>query len=107
MLKFLISGAVTAIVCATTAAQAGTYIVEQSQSRYISCYKRVYVPAKIEVNTRGILVRPPSKEWEVGGDTWAYVRNPPVFIQTERVVEPDHFTLVSGGCPVAGYGVAP
>jgi hypothetical protein len=107
MLKLLISGSVTAILCATTAAQAGTYIVEQSQSRYISCYQRVYVPAKIEVNTRGVLVRPPSKAWEVGGDTWAYVRNPPVYIETQRVVEPDHFTLVSSGCPVAGFGVAP
>jgi hypothetical protein len=107
MQKFLIAGLATATIFAATAAEAGTYIIEQSQSRYISCYKRVYVPAKIEVNTRGVLVRAPSKAWEVGGDTWAYVRNPPVYIQTTRVVEGDHYTLVSGDCPVAGYGVAP
>jgi len=107
MHKFLVAGFLTATVFAATAANAGTYITEQSQSRYIACYKRVYVPAKIEVNTRGILVRAPSKAWEVGGDTWAYVRNPPVYIETTRVVEGDHYTLVSDGCPVGGFGSAP
>jgi hypothetical protein len=89
---------------AATAAHAGTYIIEQSQSRYIACYKKVYVPAKLLVNTRGVLVRQESKVWEAGGDTWAYVRNPPVYIETTRVVEPDHYTLVSDACPVAGFG---
>jgi len=108
MQKLLTAGFVTATVFAVTAAHAGTYVVEQSQSRYIACYKRVYVPAKVEVNTRGVLVRSASKAWEVGGDTWAYVRNPPVYIETTRVVEPDHYTLVSDGCPVApAFGTAP
>jgi len=80
------------------AANAGTYIVEESQSHYIACYDRVYVPAKIAVNTRGKLVRPYSQSWEVSGDSWNYVRNVPVYIQTRRVVEPDHYTLVSGAC---------
>lgn len=101
-------GAVSVAACAlfgaTVTASATTYIVEQSQSRYISCYRKVYVPARIEVNTRGVLVRAASREWEVNGDTWAYVRNPPVFIETRRVVEPDHFTLVAADCPIAGFG---
>jgi hypothetical protein len=78
---------------------AGTYIIEQSQSRYIQCYSQVYVPARIQVNTRGRLVRAPSKGFEVSGDSWNYVSNPPVYIQTQRVVEPDHYTLVGAGCP--------
>ena len=68
-------GAVAVAACAlfgaTVTASATTYIVEQSQSRYISCYRKVYVPARIEVNTRGVLVRAASREWEVNGDTWA------------------------------------
>ena len=115
MKKLLMVGLAAATLLDATQVFAGeccgyptsTYVTEQSQSRYIACYKRVYVPAKIAVNTRGILVRAPSKAWEVGGDTWAYVRNPPVYIETTRVIDPDHYTLVSDACPVAGYGSAP
>ncbi len=81
-----------------TAASAGTYYVEESQSRYIACYNRVYVPAKILVNTRGKMVRPYSQSWDVQGDSWNYVRNVPVYIQTSRVAEPDHYTLVPAAC---------
>jgi len=86
-----------------TAANAGTYVIEESQSRYIACYNQVYVPAKILVNTRGKLVRPYSQSWEVAGGSWNYVRNVPVYIQTQRVVEPDHYTLVPSSCGPKPY----
>jgi hypothetical protein len=104
MQKLLMIGFAAASVLAASSASAGTYVVEESQSRYISCYKKVYVPAKILVNTKGVLVKAGNKAWEVGGDTWAYVRNPPVYIETKKVIEADHYTLVSGDCPVAGFG---
>lgn len=81
------------------AAYAGTYVVEEAQSRYIQCYNRVYVPSKVLVNTRGKLVRRYSQSWEIAGASWNYVRNPATFIQTRRVIEPDHYTLVTTGCP--------
>jgi hypothetical protein len=79
-------------------ANAGTYITERAESRYIACYNRVYVPAKVLVNTRGKLVKRYSQGWETAGDSWNYVRYPATFIQTSRVVEPDHYTLVGTGC---------
>lgn len=99
MRKFLLIGLATLGVCATTQAFAGTYIVEESRSRYITCYNKVYVPAKVMVNTRGVRVRAQGTAWEVSGDRWNYVRNPAVYISTRRTVEPDHYTLEASGCP--------
>jgi hypothetical protein len=85
--------------CSSTQAFAGTYVVEESRSRYITCYNKVYVPAKVQVNTRGVKVRGGGTSWEVNGDRWDYVRNIPVYIETRRTVEPDHYTLQASGCP--------
>ncbi len=92
-------GLVAAASLYGASAMAGTYVVEESQSRYISCYNKVYVPAKILVNTRGKLVKAGGHAWDISGDRWDYVREIPVFIETRRVSEPDHYTLVSTGCP--------
>lgn len=99
MSKFLLFGIATLGVCAGTQAFGGTYLVEESRSRYLTCYNKVYVPAKVQVNTRGIKVRGEAKAWEINGDRWDYVRNPAVFIATRRTVEPDHYTLQTTGCP--------
>lgn len=82
-----------------TSAMAEVYTVREAQSRYIACYDRVYVPATIEVNTRGERVREASEAWETGSSQWNRVRNPGVYIQTRRVIEEDHYTLVRRSCP--------
>lgn len=94
----LLSLAASAVAAIATPASARTFVVEETRSRFIACYDRVYVPARVLVNTRGRLVRRASTSWEVSGDRWDFVRNPGVFIQTRRTVEPDHFTLVARGC---------
>lgn len=86
-------------VLGVTAASAETYTVREAQSRYVACYERVYVPATIEVNTRGELVRAESEEWQTSGAHWNRVRNPSVYIQTRTVIEDDHYTLVRKSCP--------
>lgn len=98
MLKSVIAAAALLAVGAG-AASAEVYTVREAQSRFVACYERVYVPATIEVNTRGELVREQSEGWETAGNHWNRVRNPAVYIQTRRVIESDHYTLVRKSCP--------
>jgi hypothetical protein len=81
-----------------SSATARTYLVDETQSRFIACYHREYVPAVVRVNTRGKLVQAAYNSWDVNGDQWNYVRNPGVYIQTRRIVEPDHYTLIGNDC---------
>ena len=81
-----------------SSASAETYIVRQVVSPNIACYDRVYVPARVLVNTRGRLVRGESKVWVTSPGRWDYVRNAATYIQTRKVVEADHYTLVRRGC---------
>lgn len=99
MNKILFASVIVGTVFAAGAASAETYLVSQSQSRYIACYNKEYVPAKVLVNTRGKLVAKESVVWEVSSASWNKVRNPAVYIETRKVVEPDHYKLVSVGCP--------
>lgn len=99
MNKLHMIGLAAFLVCGATQAIGGTYVVEESRSRYITCYNKVYVPAKVQVNTRGIKVRGESNAWEIAGDRWDYVRNPGVYISTRRTLEADHYTLQATGCP--------
>ena len=86
-------------VLGVSAASAETYTIREAQSRYVACYERVHVPATIEINTRGELVRAESEEWQTRGAHWNRVRNPSVYIQTRRTIETDHYTLVRKSCP--------
>jgi hypothetical protein len=91
-----------ALAGATTVASqavADTFVVRESVSRYIACYNKEYVPAKVLVNTRGIRVRGESQGWEIGPTRWDRVRDPGVYIQTRRTIERDHYTLIRTGCP--------
>ncbi len=99
MNKALFASVICGVVFAASAASAETYLVSQPQSRYIACYSKEYVPAKVLVNTRGKLVQKESKAWEVSADQWNKVRSPAVYIETRRVVEPDHYKLVATHCP--------
>jgi len=99
-MKILVALGVVGAVCTLAdTASARRYNVDEAVSRYIACYTKVYVPAVVQVNTRGKLVRPATRSWEISGDRWDYVRDAAVYIQTRRIVEPDHYTLVSSACP--------
>lgn len=94
----LLSLAASFVALAAGTATARKYIVDETRSKFIACYDRVYVPARVQVNTRGRLVKRASTGWEIAGDRWDYVRYPGTYIQTRRTVEPDHYTLVARGC---------
>ena len=85
---------------AAGSADARHYKVETSVSRFIGCYTRVYVPAVVAVNTRGRLVRPGGRHWsiDVADDNWDLLRDAPVYMQSVKVVDPDHYTLISKNC---------
>lgn len=99
MNKLIFSTVIIGTLFAAGAASAETYLVSQPQSRYIACYNKEYVPAKVLVNTRGKLVAKESVAWEVSSAAWNKVRSPAVYIETRKVVEPDHYKLVAVGCP--------
>ncbi|GGK35049.1 hypothetical protein [Salinarimonas ramus] len=99
MILKTVAATAAALLVGTVAAQAETYTVREAQSRYIACYERVYVPATIEVNTRGELVREGGEAWQTSGNHWNRVRELPVYIQSRTVIEPDHYTLVRKSCP--------
>ena len=86
--------ALTSMQAISTAAKAETYVVSESRTNVLACYNKVYVPAKVLVNTRGVLVRGESQGWSVTGDQWLRVRSPAVYIQTRKTIESDHYTLV-------------
>lgn len=67
-----------------------------------ACYDKVYVPATVQINTRGRLVSPERFSWEQGELQWQRVRHPAVYIQTRKVIEQDHYTLVRAACREAG-----
>lgn len=90
----LMATAVGACILAGAPAHAGRYLVSESIGHVLACYDKVYVPATVEYNTRGILVQHPSVDWDVGGDRWLRVRHPAVYIETRRVLEADHYKLV-------------
>ena len=98
MKKFVMLCLAASAVALATPASARTFVVDESPSRFIACYDRQYVPARVRVNTRGRLVRGASRGWEIAGERWDHVRYPGTYIQTRRTIEPDHFTLVRRGC---------
>lgn len=99
MNRLSIALAMFGVIGTVGAAQAETYVVKQARSQYIACYTKVYVPATYVVNSRGKLVQRASKGWVISGDRWDKMRYPAVYIETSRMVEPDHYKLVPTGCP--------
>jgi hypothetical protein len=80
-------------------ASADYYVQRQRGSREIRCYNKVYVEATIAVNTRGRLVSPERHAWEETADKMRRVREPAVYLERRRVIEPDHYTLAEIPCP--------
>lgn len=101
MRKIIIAtAAVIGLGVIATSADARTYTEEVTPNRD-KCYLVQYVPALYKVNTRGKKVKGQSTSWHgdyVDGGVIIKRRNPAVYIQTRRLIEPDHYTLVPKGC---------
>ena len=103
-------GAIGILACAAGlstismgSAMAGTYTETVTPNNVLATYCKHYILETDLVNTRGILVQRGSVGWVTTvtpvGEVWERVRTPPVYIQTRRVLEPDHYSLVPGPCP--------
>jgi hypothetical protein len=93
--------AVGSIGFTATAVTAKTY----TKSEYINrdkCYRVKKIPATVEYNTRGIKLRDASRSWSGNlykhGGKVVDKYHDEVYIQTRRVVEDQHYTLVPTGC---------
>lgn len=91
-------------------AQARTDIRHEVVDRREACFQQVYVPAKVQYNSRGTLVRRERRDWERSPGTqdehgveinaiYSRVRRPAIYIETRRVLEPDHYVLRRIPCP--------
>lgn len=89
------------ILSSVDVASAKTYTKREHVNRD-KCYRVKKVPALVEYNTRGIKVRGSSRSWSGNmGRHGSVVRDkyhPEVYIQTRRVLEDEHTTLVPTSC---------
>lgn len=89
------------ILSSVDSASAKTYTTREHVNRD-KCYRVKKVPALVEYNTRGIKVRDSSRSWTGNfGKNGGIVRDkyhPDVYIQTRRVLEDEHTTLVPTSC---------
>ncbi|MCB1467133.1 MAG: hypothetical protein KDK08_08310 [Rhizobiaceae bacterium] len=89
------------LAVSTDNAQARTYTKQKYFNRD-KCYRAVRVPATVEYDTRGIKVRDASRSWignpQRHGAKVIDKYNDPVYIQTQRILEDQHVTLVPTGC---------
>lgn len=105
--KLNIVPAIAAVIVSTSV---GGYVSPASAEIYErrayinrdNCFRARRVPARIEYNTRGQLLRPASRSWEgnmqADGARIVNRYNDEVYIQTSRVVEDQHVTLVPVPC---------
>jgi hypothetical protein len=82
-------------------ASAKTYTAHEYQNRDV-CYRVKKVPATVEYNTRGTKLRDASRSWSGNlykdGGKVVDRYNDEVYIQTRRVIEDQHYTLVPSKC---------
>lgn len=106
MRKILLSAMVISSLGATPillsdTSEAKTYTKREHINRD-KCYRVKKVPALVEYNTRGIKVRDSSRSWSGNfhkhGGVVRDKYHPDVYIQTRRVVENEHTTLVPVSC---------
>ncbi|MBV6658996.1 MAG: hypothetical protein KI785_14630 [Devosiaceae bacterium] len=101
--RLLVAGLVVAgtSVASLGVAEARTFTTEEVINRD-RCYEAVLMPAIVEHNTRGIHVSSASRTWvgnpQVAGSHVIHQCNDPVFIQTRRIVDDQHITLVRKSC---------
>lgn len=102
-MKLLSAALLAASVVAATVPQvsAATYTVSGSTITR-TCYQNVYVPATIQVKTNGTLVTP-SGAVTIGNNTPGtiieFTASPAVFLETRKVLEAEHISLVPVPCP--------
>lgn len=93
--------AVSSLGFTATVATAKTYTKKEWQNRDV-CYRVKKVPATVEYDTRGKLLREASRSWEGNmykkGAKVVKKHHDPVYITTSRIVEDQHYTLVPTGC---------
>lgn len=97
----IISSFAAAPVVFSSNAEAKTYTKREHINRD-KCYRVEKVPALVEYNTRGIKVRDASRSWKGNlhshGSVVRDKYHAEVYIQTRRVVEREHTTLVPVSC---------
>lgn len=95
-----IAVALTLGFAATTSAFAATYTIETFPGRD-KCFTVKHIPATVQVNTKGTLVQGETNS-VVGsytpGGTVIFRQNPAVYIETRKVLEQDHISLVPTSC---------
>jgi len=95
-----IAAAITLGFAATTSVFAASYTIETYPSRD-KCFAVKHIPATVQVNTMGTLVQGESNA-VVGsyapGGTVIFRKNPAVYIETRKVLEQDHISLVPTSC---------
>ena len=81
------------------AASAATYTVTGYPNRD-KCYYVEHVPATYKVNTKGVLVQGESAGWSAiaPGTKAVHSTSPAVYIQTKKMIEADHYSLVPADC---------
>lgn len=93
--------AVGSVGFTATAVSAKTYTKHEYINRD-KCYRVKKVPATVEYNTRGVKLRGSSRSWS--GNMYKHGAkvvdkyHDEVYMQTRRVIEDQHYTLVPTGC---------
>jgi hypothetical protein len=101
--RVLLAAAIAAGSMGFTAsvATAKTYTKHEYQNRDV-CYRVMKVPATVEYNTRGTKLRDASRSWSGNlykhGGKVVDKYHDPVYIQTKRIIEDQHYTLVPSKC---------
>jgi hypothetical protein len=87
---------------ASTSAANAEVIMRKERINSDVCYQARRVPATVAYNTRGIRLSNASRSWtgnmQVNGGRVVDKHNDEVFIQTRKVVENQHMTLVQVPC---------
>lgn len=105
--KIIFTAAIATAVTGSTmlvsanVASAEVYTRKESINRDV-CYQSRRVPATVGYDTRGIKLRDASRSWEGNmqrhGATIRDRYNDEVFIQTRKIIEDQHVTLVPVPC---------
>jgi hypothetical protein len=102
--RFAALAAMVICVGGVTGAQALEYEISVTPDRDV-CWQPTYRPERVVVNTRGRLVRPPARSmaydlnYQASGGLVRNSYHPGVYVETQRVVEPEHYSLSPTACP--------
>ncbi|MGD1887991.1 MAG: hypothetical protein ACFB01_12895 [Cohaesibacteraceae bacterium] len=98
----LAGGLVLGTLAATMSVTQARTFTEDEYINRDRCYEARRIPALVEYNTRGHLVSTSSRHWvgnpQVDGSLVVNHYNDPVYIQTRRILEDQHVTLVPVAC---------